>query len=97
MTYAVFSLILSIGLILWLCTASVAIAKSVVTKWARDNGYELIEQTHKFWSHPFKWRTILNPRSHVFRIVVKEKQGVVRTGWIRVPFRFFKENVVWDA
>ena len=99
MLFAIVSLISVIVFLCWISLLSLGLAESLVKKWAKENDYELIEQRHILWWHPFKWRVALNPRCHVFRIVVRDTHGIgnIREGWIRIPSGLFKVNVVWDA
>lgn len=56
---------------------------AILQSWAARNGFEIIEKRQPlFWRGPFFWTS--GKGQAVFRVTVRDQQGVMRSGWVRV-------------
>ena len=58
------------------------IAKRTLTRWADENGYEILDcRPCFFWWGPFFW--ISSKHQKVFRVGLRDRAGRVRRAWVR--------------
>ncbi len=70
--------VLGIGSLFWRFSRS----KSILEKWAEQNGYEILESDYRMLAKgPFFWRS--SEEQAVYHVKVRDGQGQIRTGWIR--------------
>jgi hypothetical protein len=54
---------------------------AILTKWADENGYEILEKSYRhFCKGPFFFTT--TSHQTVYRVTVRDKAGNVETGWV---------------
>ena len=74
-------------------------AARILGRWAADNGYDLLTIEHRFFRlGPFWWRT--SKGQVVYWVVVQDRSGVQRAGYVRVGSWFFgvlsdTADVIW--
>jgi len=57
--------------------------KSIITQWAKDQGWRLLKFRQGFGTGPFK--EYRNPRRYVFfRFTVADDEGRKRLGWVKI-------------
>ncbi len=82
-------------LLLWQSRRS----RDILKRWASENGYTVVSsQMRVLFRGPFWWRT--SSSQSVFKVMVRDVEGRVRTGFIRVGGFFLgmmsdQANVEW--
>lgn len=57
-------------------------SEELIRQWAAMNGCRIVEQTHQWFRRgPFWWRTTKGQM--VYRVIVEDRDGNIRRGWIR--------------
>lgn len=75
-------------------------ANEIRARWAAQHGFEILSATYCwFWRGPFWWRS--TDGQFVFRIVVRDRDGRQRSGWLRCGSWFLgllsrEATVVWE-
>jgi len=88
--------VLAIASLFWRFTRS----KSIVEKWAEQNGYEILESDYRMLARgPFFWRS--SEEQAVYHVKVRDGEGRIRTGWVRCGGWFLglfsdKTEVKWE-
>jgi hypothetical protein len=75
-------------------------SKSLLEGWATKNGLEIVNRDYCwFYKGPFIWTSSRN--QSVFRVTARDKQGNLRSGWVRLGGWFLglssdRVEVRWD-
>ena len=75
-------------------------SRSILQKWADGYGFEILECERRWFRRgPFWWRT--SEHMEVFRVLVRDRAGQVRGGYVRVGGWFLglwsdAARVEWD-
>ena len=75
--------------------------RDLLAGWAAREGYELESADYCwFWHGPFWWRS--GKGQVVYRVVVRDREGVVRRGYVRLGGMFLgllsdEVAVIWDG
>jgi hypothetical protein len=80
----------------FVCRAMSLSAKREISEWAHRNGLTIIqaEERHGLNCGPFTWTTSrVRKMSKIFKIVVRERAGATKSGWIRLDA---EPEIVWD-
>ena len=77
----VFFVVLLVGSIGAAIYARITRSQKLLTKWASDNGYELVHAEDRlFRKGPYGWSS---KNQVVYRVWVRDAQGNEHTGWVR--------------
>jgi hypothetical protein len=80
-TIGVLAIFFIVGIVAAVLYLQITRSQKLLKRWAADNGVELLHVEHRmFRKGPFIWSS----RSQsVYRVEVRDQQGVVRKGWVR--------------
>jgi len=57
-------------------------SKSILQKWAFQNGYEILDRNYRnFAKGPFFWTSARGQA--VYHVTVRDQQGQIHSGWVR--------------
>ena len=75
-------------------------AYAILDSWAAQNGYEIVEKRQAWLNRgPFFWTS--NKNQVVFLVIVRDRHGIQRKGWVRVGHWLFgmffdQADVAWE-
>ena len=96
----VLMVVLFIGIAVFAFFLSFSRSESVLDEWANENGFEILESEYRtFFRGPFFFRS--SKGQTVYRVKVRDRDGRVRSGWVRCGGWFLgllsdKAVVDWD-
>jgi len=66
----------------WLLVWHFKRARSLLDRWAKENGYEIVERSYRhLLKGPFFWTS--SRGQAVYHVTVRDTQGSTRSGWLR--------------
>ncbi len=74
-------------------------SRSLLEQWATENGYRILTSDYRVLKGPLFWTSSRDQT--VYRVTVRSREGVVRSGWVRCGSWWFglfsnKTEVRWD-
>ena len=92
--------LIAVGVIVASYAWHLSLWRSVLERWAEDNGFEILERKNRFFFRgPFSWTTARGQM--VYRVRVRDSHGNERTGWVKCGGWFWglmsdNPEVWWD-
>ena len=77
----VLGIVIVVGIVALVLYLYITRSQKLLKRWAGENGYEFLRAEYRmFRKGPFVWSS---RGQTVYRVEVRDKQGVERTGWVR--------------
>lgn len=75
------AILIVVGIVALALYLHITRSQKLLRRWAEENRYELLRARHRmFRKGPFIWSS---RGQTVYRVEVRDKQGLVRKGWVR--------------
>ena len=74
-------IVIAAGILYGVYTLTKTRSEEILTKWAYENGYQLLDIQPKILNRgPFIWAS---KSQLIFRVAVEDAEGTQRTGWVK--------------